>query len=422
LEKRAGTGYPSVLHQVPLDTGADMSRQTTVIALLALATTACGDSQNAQNGTETGANAPFQAGAFAADDDTARKPQSSRAPTGGIPPGAIRVQRADIIDPNGFEKPMVASTVLVPAGWTTQGGIVWGGQTQCGGSGYNVDFQATSPDGRSAIHFFPMEQWQWNNTGSTTMPGCPSQQISSVQQYIENLVQRARPGARILDYRRRPDIEKELGQQDRTTPMPLGDTRSWAEAGEALIGYHQDGVEMRETVAGAVMFTLMRMQSLAGMPESEYLSASTFPGFAMRAPDGQLDFKLAEMIRKSARPNPEWTARVTKHNATIAGIRIKGAREQSRIISQTGEEIRQMQADSWRRYNESSDRMSRETSEAIRGVETYNDPYNGGTVQLDNSYEHAWQLNDGSYVLTDDPDFRPYSVFGQDGRQLEVTK
>ncbi|MGB7932572.1 MAG: hypothetical protein WCH04_10180 [Gammaproteobacteria bacterium] len=400
-----------------------MSRQSTVIALLALATAAYGDSQNAQTGPQAGESAPFQSGAFAAH-DAAYNPQSGRREaTGGMPAGAIRVQRADIIDPNGFEKPMVASTVLIPAGWTTQGGIVWGGEaSQCGGSGYNVDFQATSPDGVSAIHFFPMEQWQWNSTGSTTMPGCRSQQVSSVQQYIENLVQRARPGARMLDYRRRPDIEKELGQQERTTPMPLGDTRTWVEAGEALIGYSQDGIEMRETVASAVMFTHMRMQSLAGMPGSEYLSASTFPGFAMRAPDGQLDFKLAEMIRKSARPNAQWTARVTQHNATIAGIRIKGARDRSRIISQTGEEIREMQADSWRRYNESSDRMSRETSEAIRGVETYNDPYNGDTVQLDNTYEHAWQLNDGSYVLTDDPDFKPYSVFGQDGRQLEATQ
>jgi len=77
-----------------------------------------------------------------------------------------------------------------------------------------------------------------------------------------------------------------------------------------------------------------------------------------------------------------------------------------------------MQADSWRIYNESSDRLSRERSEAIRGVETYNDPYYGGSVQLDSSYNHAWQLNDGTYVLTDDPSFNPYRVFGQDGQQL----
>jgi hypothetical protein len=161
---------------------------------------------------------------------------------------------------------------------------------------------------------------------------------------------------------------------------------------------------------------------MAGMPSSEFGSGSTLPGFAMRAPHGQLDFKVAEMIRKSGRENPAWSSRIAQHHAKISGIQIQGARERSRIIAQTGEEIRQMQADSWRQYNDSSDRMAREASEAIRGVETYNDPYYGGTVQLDNTYEHAWQLNDGSYVLSHDSFFEPYKDLGVEGQRLQVTK
>ncbi|MGB5493945.1 MAG: hypothetical protein WBM97_05655 [Sedimenticolaceae bacterium] len=57
-----------------------------------------------------------------------------------------------------------------------------------------------------------------------------------------------------------------------------------------------------------------------------------------------------------------------------------------------------MQADTWRLYNESSDYLARERSEAIRGVETYNDPYYGRNVELDNTYNNAWQLNDGTYI------------------------
>ena len=81
-----------------------------------------------------------------------------------------------------------------------------------------------------------------------------------------------------------------------------------------------------------------------------------------------------------------------------------------------------MQADSWRLYNESSDYLSREASEAIRGVETYNDPYYGGTVQLDSSYEYAWQLNDGTYVLTNDASFEPYAATSQEGQLLEAAR
>jgi hypothetical protein len=38
-------------------------------------------------------------------------------------------------------------------------------------------------------------------------------------------------------------------------------------------------------------------------------------------------------------------------------------------------------------------------------------------VQLDNSYQHAWRVADGSYLLTDDPNFRP-GLFGLQGQEL----
>lgn len=352
-------------------------------------------------------------------EQSAKRP-AARGDVGKLPPGAVRVKRVEIVDRNGFEKPMVATTVLIPADWRTEGGIVWGGGA-CG-PGYNVDYQAMSPDGRSGVHFFQMEQWQWNSMGAADPNGCPTMQITSVRQYLDNLISRARPGAQMLDYRRRPDIEEQFSHFNQTTPMPLGESRTWIEAAQALIGYNQDGVAMQETIAVAVVFNLMRNQPMAGVPGSDFLSGSTLPGFAMRAPEGRLDAKLAEMIRNSGRENPAWAARIAQHNAKIAGIQIQGARDRSRIIAQTGEEIRQMQADSWRQYNESTDRMARETSEAIRGVETYKDPYYGDTVQLDHTYENAWQLEDGTYVLSNDAFFDPYKDLGVNAVKLEVAE
>jgi hypothetical protein len=73
----------------------------------------------------------------------------------------------------------------------------------------------------------------------------------------------------------------------------------------------------------------------------------------------------------------------------------------------------------WQSRNESMDRTQRESIESIRGVETYNDPHYGGTVQLSNQYQHAWQLRDGSYLLTDDPNFDPARLNLQ-GTKLRV--
>ena len=344
---------------------------------------------------------------------------TATAATGHLPEGSVRLQRVQVMDRQGFDKPMVATTVLVPVGWQTQGGVVWGHQPQCSSSGYTMDFQAYSRDGLFGVHVFPGEQWQWSNqAGTPSTAGCPTLQITSIRQYLEAMTARARPGAQILDFRARPDIAQPLKQLEQYTPMPLGDMRTWVEAAEVLIGYQHEGRAMRETVAAAAVFSLMRMQGMAGMPSSEFLTGVTLPGFAMRAPDGELDFRLAELIRRSGQPNPQWQARIAQHNAKIASINLKGAQQRSQIIAQTGEEIRQMQADSWRKQSQSFDYLSRESSEAIRGVETYDDPYHGGTVQLDNSYRHAWQLNDGTYVLTDDTSFDPYAVLGQDGQQL----
>jgi hypothetical protein len=68
------------------------------------------------------------------------------------------------------------------------------------------------------------------------------------------------------------------------------------------------------------------------------------------------------------------------------------------------------------------DRMQRERIEAIRGVETYHDPLECGTVQLDATYDHAWRIkNQQSYILTNDPNFNP-GQYDIDARQLAVVQ
>lgn len=342
----------------------------------------------------------------------------------GLPDGAFHVKRVEIIDRNGFEKPMTAMTIMVPADWTGQGGVVWGANTGCGsGSGYTVDYAASSPDGRSGLHIFPSFTWAWNNfMGGDPSGACPFLQITSVEQYLNYLVSQTRPGARVLDFRPRPDIAESYKQLNSVTPMAGGEMRSWIDAGEVLISSNQNGMDLRETLAAVVYFSRTYTRGTMGMQDSDIISGSAMPGFAMRAPNGELDFNFAELVRKSIRAEPEWSQRIGRHNAKIAQTNIQGARERSKIIAQTGEEIREMRADSWRKQNESFNYTSREDSEAIRGVETYNDPYYGGTVELDHTYENAWQLNDGSYVLTNDTMFEPFRDLGVDGQRLEAAQ
>ncbi len=364
------------------------------------------------------------------------QPQQQPAPanTGGVLPNGM--QLAKIIDRNGFEKPMVAYVKEIPAGWRTEGGVNWQmNNTGCGKTTPSLEWRATSPDGASAVTILPAEQWTGHNLPYQVSTTCPNMQITDTKQFITQYAQRLRPGARILDYRDRTSDIKELQSQ---LPAPQrdpygGETRMWAGAGQALVGYNMNGAEMREIIGTAVIFSQMRSPDPMRGGSTDFLSIMAMPGFAMRAPDGKLDFEFAEKIRTSGKINPEYDRKLAAYharnnkiqadsNAKISAINRKGVADRSAIIAQTSDEIRQMQMDTFNNKMATDDRIQRETSEAIRGVETYNDNYYGGTVELDYNYDHAWQLDSGDIVQSNDPNFNVYENTGQFGTEMEVTE
>jgi hypothetical protein len=104
-------------------------------------------------------------------------------------------------------------------------------------------------------------------------------------------------------------------------------------------------------------------------------------------------------------------------------VALEETRKRGQIVAQTNAEIARIRDQAWNDYQESSDRRAREFSEVIRGVETYDDSHGpGGQTQLSNLYDHAWRLDDGSYVLSNDVDFEPWRDLGVAGQKLEPTR
>lgn len=367
-----------------------------------------------------------QAGAGVPDEGTNTKNTQTPPGNAALPAGAVRVQSAKIIDRNGFGQPMVAATMMIPVGWKTDGGIVWSqNMSGCGPNVPHINWTASAPDGSSAIQYMPEEKWSGHNMQYPGMQQgpCPNVRVTDPRQYITQYVQRVRPNARMLDYRERTDIVDGVAKMmPPTMPDSYGiQTRQWIGAGDVLLGYELQGREMRELVGVVAIFSKTQMADGMGGVMETY-STFALPSFSYRAPEGQLDFDKAAMLRNSYRADPSWSAKINQFHANIARTNAKGAADRARIRSQTNREISDMQMDSWRKQQESSDRGTREFNEYISGVETYDDPINGGSVQLDNTYDNAWQLNDGTYVLTDDPSFNPYAATGQDGQRLEPTR
>lgn len=219
--------------------------------------------------------------------------------------------------------------------------------------------------------------------------------------------------------------------------MPGNEMRMSFEAGQALIGYSAGGRELRETLATVVVVT---HQSLAGLQPGTSLQSITGRSLgvlALRVPDGQLDFRRFDALWSTLRSDPAWSERIRRGNAQMAAenqatqaaigqIQAQTSRETLAAMARRGEMAAQTRAEiaainngTWQAGQASQDRRHTEAVRTVREVEAWRDPRGGNAVlELPGHYRHAWQLRDGSYVLTDDAQFDPARTLGQPGVAL----
>lgn len=344
---------------------------------------------------------------------------------------ALRVQRVEIIDRQGFEKPLVAATIFVPAGWRAQGSVSWKVGAKCS-SPHALVMSSAAPDDSAAIELLPGEGWAANNTGAANE--CATATFADPQAYLQAWVQKHRPGARWLDYRARPDKSRPPQQ----STWQGGGTRLAVEGGQALIGYTRNGRDTRETVA--VITSVVQSQFNAGGRSMTSLQGQSHGVLTWRAPHGSLNFRQFDAVWSSLQPGPDWKARIDAANAQmarenddtqrkIAQIRADTQREtmahiarRGQIMAQTRQEIADIRNNTYQNTQAGNERMHRENVRTVREVNAYRDPRGGGVVELSSHYNHAWQLRDGSYVLTDNPGFDPQRDLGVAGEQLQRTK
>ncbi len=401
-----------------------------VIALLA----ACGPRSEATPPMNiAGADAAASSGAAllaanSASPASASIPFTTAAP---LPPGVYAVQKLDIADANGFERPLVAGTILAPAGWSIQGGIVWSPLGACGPD-FASNVSLRSPDGASSVRVVPVPSWSGSRANfpidKSQSQQCPEAFYTTAREFLEASAQRLFPGARVIDYRALPErtkpLEDMMAQMPPLTPVEGYDARLYFEAGEVLVGYSENGREMRAAISTLATISRTRMADMMnpGQVALDQIAGSPSELFIVSAPNGALDLAMRGRIQKSTRFNPEWMGKINAYLAEKNRIAAKGAAERHAIrmdaIKKQGEIINGMYED----RQLTSDRGQREFIEAVRGVETYDDPVYGGPVQLDNTYDHAWRVNgQDAYLMTNDVNFNP-GQYGLDARKLEVTR
>lgn len=367
-----------------------------------------------------------------------------------LPADAIVLQRAIIRDP-GVIAPLDALTILVPDGWTTQGGIVQQ-RDRCSDI-FGVDWSATSPDGASSIFIFPTEGWQASTTPMNAT--CPHATFTSAEQYLSARVQASFPNARLTAYRSREDYAKAAAQQAHDLQMMVNQAgvgmRVWADGGEVEFTFRgENGAEMQGLVAVTATFMMSEplYNPMGGAP-LQTLSAATLGTFGAVAPTGQLNVPLAEAVRRSLTPQADWLEKLFAIKAQLGQMAARNTEERAAMIVAGGAAATKRNIETYRkmaeatrandmpdpvktssdgptskRYttDETDDRIQRESIEGIRGVETYHDPVDGRQVQLDATYDNAWRVtNQDAYILTNDPNFNP-GLYNIEATQLKTVR
>ena len=322
-------------------------------------------------------------------------------------------QTVTIDDLNGFGRPMRAATVEIPAGWRAQGGIRWDNSTDCVSNRMRMNWLASSPDGKTAYEIMPGLAWQVAGTENPFNP-CPAVQLNSARAFLERIVNQRHPGARVIQYRDRPDLSQALAKGAPTTQG----ARSRHDSGQLLIGYRDGNVEMREVLTAMVSFSEAQGNVVGGTPTVS----------ALRSPDGKLDFAMADRIGNSMKADKQWIPMMqqasmraikdisdrqsagisARHNRRMAEINSRGAADRAAISLESNREVAQIYSNVWKDGQATDARIHRRGLEATGEYNTYANPGENSTVQ--NSIHNGPRVfshGNNTYTTTDDPYAQP---------------
>lgn len=358
-----------------------------------------------------------------------------------------RMKKVRIVDERGFERPLTALTLLIPADWQFQGNAQYAAAPGCHANLVRLVFRAASPDGRLAIDMLPGNTWQWaDDPNSVQMLQANNRQLAQFGARGCDIV----PPLTAEDFLRRSVIPSQRRDARVAGIEPIPDVAQ-------QVAEHAHQIEQAAAIQGLpirIRANVARARlaySVNSQPAEEWLTAMTFSSalpaptfnmytgrmgqtlfytcggdhlFGLRAPQGQLDAqeKFFRMILSTIRVDPQWQARVTQAIANLQATDTKGARDRSAIITQSGHDISNIISQTYDNKTKSQDRAMEGWSQYLRGVETYRNPATGETVDLSNQYGHAWAGPNNEYIVTDSTNFDPNVSLHGNWTRLEPTR
>jgi len=322
-------------------------------------------------------------------------PVFGKKPAVRAPGKILRLKTVEVFDSQGWGRPVVAQSLLLPADWRVSGGIRWKTGSVCAGDLIAEHFTASSPDGRLVFEILPQTFWQWSSSqlGQTEirMRGCralpPLDAAGVLQRYV---IPYFRRGATVLSIQPFPAAAKaayeELYRIFGPAYLQQPNMSVKTDAVKTQISYTIGSRKYDEIV------TVNLFESKTMTVAGPYFSFYVNPVYAFRAPEGQFRKfeRLFATIVGSVRTNPVWERALVQVSAKInAGIS-RAAVARARIWSQAMNQIGETRVRTWEHNQNTMSKVSRSWSRAFRGVEGYVDPITKQTVELTSGYQTAW--------------------------------
>lgn len=307
------------------------------------------------------------------------------------------------------------STLLVPDGWTLEGGYVWMPLFYIQA---NLLIRVSDPATGAAVETLPFQQYVWltqqqftgmqigqNYLGSVFLPP-PQHPAEFVQGVWMQGPLRHLWGARLERTDDLPQYAAEIARAQG------GGQAVWA--ARLRYTYQYGGRGWEEDVYVTLVFN----QSPSVVKFWYGL------GHTMRAPAGMLDRMTPQMAVpiQSLRETLEWSAMLEY----VRGLYQQNRREmladqvwRNQLWVQHREQMRQAHQQVFEQRQASQDRINFTRREILGGIETYVNPFESRTLELPPGYSRYWVSNKGQVICSNDQMFDPRSDNTQEWRDMQ---
>jgi hypothetical protein len=286
----------------------------------------------------------------------------------------------EVIDQTGFERPVRALTVPVPAGWQVQSNIRWNSVPgQCSSSVAAPHIRMNSPDGREQIEVLPgyivtSDSSVITRTGAQPGDFCVVAIADSGESLVRNIViPRIRAGARVdrvVSVQLTPQQQALKAQLDQLSAAS-GNMRAEVYSMEAWLT-HPDGTAEVLLLAG---YLFASPQLIAGVPP--LVTNNNDSVISVRGSPQRIEALLqtTRAIIAGAQFDPAWKAQIEETQrivSTPVNTRGRGG----------GGGGGGFDMDRWREEQRRDDRAQRDRIDSIREVERCYDPETGTVVEV----------------------------------------